>query len=246
VKAFGERVFWQRSVFRFGPSYEYYDSDYAANSELGFEVSSTARENRRASADNQRLLGLSALLDIDLRNRKVFAQRGVRLLVRHDSYQQLIGEKRNFGLTQASAEYLGTARIGIPITLALKGGGAKNYGPDSAIPFYKLTSLGLAENLRGYYRNRFTGDASLYFNSEMRFALGQSKNHFLPFYYGVFGFYDQGRAYYNGSSPGGWHAGYGGGAYIAPVVETLAFSISYQVSEENSLLQFGLGFRIDK
>jgi hypothetical protein len=248
IKAFGERVFWQRSVFRFGPSYEHYNADYATASQLGQDLRQQlpGQDNPRPNADFQRLVGLNALLDLDLRNRPSFAQRGVRLLVRHDSYQALTGDKRRFGLTQGFAEYYGTAKIGIPITLALKGGGAANYGPDEAIPFYKLTSLGLAENLRGYYRNRFSGDASLYYNSELRFALGQSKNHFLPFYYGVFGFYDQGRVYYNGSSPGGWHTGYGGGFYLAPVVETLAFSVSYQLSEENSLIQFGLGFRIDK
>ena len=128
----------------------------------------------------------------------------------------------------------------------LKGGGAKNYGPDADIPFYKFASLGLREGLRGYYRNRFNGDASVYVNSELRLALGQVKNGFLPFFYGVFGFYDQGRVYYEGSSPGGWRAGYGGGFYLAPVVETLAFTFSYQKSAENTLLQFGLGFRIDK
>ncbi|TDN37172.1 hypothetical protein E4631_06980 [Hymenobacter sp. UV11] len=248
VSTFFERVFLQRSILRVGPSFEYYNTSYAPTSEIGLELAAadSIRSFNRPNAADQRLLGVNALFDLDLRNRRVFAQRGVRLLVRHDSYQQLSGDQRLFGLTQASAEYLGTARLGIPITLALKGGGAKNYGPDSAIPFYKLTSLGLAENLRGYYRNRFTGDASLYLNSELRLALGQSKNHFLPFYYGVFGFYDQGRVYYQGSSPGGWHAGYGGGFYLAPVVETLAFSVSYQVSPENSLVQFGLGFRIDK
>ena len=79
----------------------------------------------------------------------------------------------------------------------------------------------------------------------MRLALGQVKNGFLPFYYGVFGFYDQGRVYYQGTSPGGWHAGYGGGFYIAPVVETLALSVPTRV-RESTLIQFGLGFRIDK
>ena len=248
LNAFAERTFFQRSVLRVGPSYEYYTADYAPSSQLAQDLrqQQPGQDNPRPNADFQRLAGLNALLDLDLRNRPTFAQRGVRLLARHDSYRQLAGDKRAFGLTQGFAEYYGTARLGIPITLALKGGGAKNYGPDAAIPFYKLTSLGLAENLRGYYRNRFTGDASVYFNSELRFALGQSKNHFLPFYYGVFGFYDQGRVYYAGSSPGGWHRGYGGGFYLAPVVETLAFSVSYQVSEENSLVQFGLGFRIDK
>jgi hypothetical protein len=248
VGAFGERTFWQRSVLRVGPAYEYYTADYAAASQLGQDLrqQQPGQDNPRPNADFQRLAGLNALLDIDLRNRRAFAQRGVRLVVRHDSYRQLSGYQEFYGLTQGSVEYLGTARLGIPITLALRGGGAKNYGNSAHIPFYKLTSLGLAENLRGYYRNRFTGDASLYYNTELRLALGQSKNHFLPFYYGVFGFYDQGRVYYQGASPGGWHRGYGGGVYLAPVVETLAFSVSYQLSEENALVQFGLGFRIDK
>ena len=248
LDAFAERRFFQRSVFRIGPGYEYYNADYANTSQLAQDLRQQlpGQDNARPNADFQRLIGLNALLDLDLRNRRAFAQRGARLVLRHDSYRQLSGQERTFGLTQGFAEYYGTARLGIPITLALKGGGAKNYGPDEAIPFYKLPSLGLAENLRGYYRNRFTGDATLYYNTELRFALGQSRNHFLPFYYGVFGFYDQGRVYYQGASPGGWHTGYGGGFYLAPVVETLAFSVSYQVSEENSLVQFGLGFRIDK
>jgi hemolysin activation/secretion protein len=170
----------------------------------------------------------------------------VRLRAQNDTYRQLSGAKSTFGLVQGFGEYYGTARLLVPVTLVLKGGGARNYGPAADIPFYKLTSLGLRENLRGYYRNRFTGDASLYANTELRLALGQVKNGFLPFYYGVFGFYDQGRVYYQGSSPGGWRAGYGAGFYLAPVVETLAFSLSYQKSAENTLLQFGLGFRIDR
>ena len=170
----------------------------------------------------------------------------MRLRVQHESYRQLSGRPASFGLTQGFAEYYGTARLGLPVTLVLKGGGARNYGNDQDIPFYKFANLGLRENLRGYYRNRFTGDASAYFNSELRLALGQVKNGFLPFYYGVFGFYDRGRVYYEGASPGGWHAGYGAGLYLAPVVESLAFSVSYQKSVENRLIQFGLGFRIDK
>lgn len=247
VNAYLERVFFQRSVIRVGPTFEYYVTDFAANSFLGqLNNSPLPPETTRSTSSTQRLLGLNAVFDLDLRDRRSFARRGVRLRAQHDTYRQLSGSESTFGLTQGFAEYYGTARVGIPVTLVLKGGGAKNYGNDANIPFYKFTSLGLREGLRGYYRNRFSGDASLYFNSELRLALGQVKNGFLPFYYGVFGFYDQGRVYYQGASPDGWHAGYGGGFYIAPVVETLAFAISYQLSEENSLIQFGLGFRIDK
>ena len=242
--AFLERTFLQRSVVRVGPTYETYTSSFADNSFLG--TVNTRPGEPRPNTSTQALAGLNALVDLDLRNRPSFAQRGVRIRVQHDSYRQLLNGSSTFGLTQAFAEYYGTAKIGIPITLVLKGGGAKNYGPDADIPFYKFASLGQTENLRGYYRNRFSGDASLYYNTELRLALGQVKNGFLPFYYGLFGFYDQGRVYYQSASPGGWHAGYGAGFYIAPVVETLALSVSYQKSVESSLIQFGLGFRIDK
>ncbi|SET50144.1 BamA/TamA family outer membrane protein [Hymenobacter actinosclerus] len=247
VSGFLERTFFQRSVLRLGPSYEYYNNDFAADSYLGTLPNTPGTPNdQQPNTSFQRLVGLNALFDLDLRDRPSFAQRGIRLLVQHDSYHQLNGTKGNFGLTQGFAQYYGTARILIPMTLVVKGGGAKNYGNNDDIPFYKFTSLGLREGLRGYYRNRFSGDASLYLNTELRLALGRSKNGFLPFSYGAFGFYDRGRVYLNGSSPGGWHQGYGAGLYIAPVSDQFALSVSYQKSVENNLLQFGLGFRIDK
>ena len=246
LNAFLERVFLQRSVLRVGPTFEYYVTDFAPTSYLGVLAQTPGTDQIRPNTSFQRLLGVNAVFDLDLRDRPAFARRGVRLRAQHDTYRQLAGPGRTFGLTQGFAEYYGTARLGVPVTLVVKGGGARNYGPDNDIPFYKFTSLGLREGLRGYYRNRFSGDASLYYNTELRLALGQVKNGFLPFYYGVFGFYDQGRVYYQGSSPGGWRSGYGGGFYLAPVAETLALSVSYQLSAESTLLQFGLGFRIDK
>jgi hemolysin activation/secretion protein len=228
---------------RIGPIYEHYNTNFADDSYLGQlkagELPGTA--DRVPNTEFQRLLGLNALLDLDLRDRQNFAQRGVRLLLRHDSYRQ-----GNFGLTQGFAEYYGTTRLVIPVTLVLKGGGARNYGDNDEIPFYKFTSLGLNENLRGYYRNRFTGDASLYLNSELRLALGRVQTAFLPFSYGVFGFFDRGRVYYNGASPDGWRDGYGAGFYLSPVRDQLALSLSYQKSPENNLIRFGVGFRIDQ
>ncbi len=260
MNAFLERTLLQRSVIRVGPTYENYTSDFAGNTFLGtynFRPDGPVADPP-INVSSQRLLGMNGVVDLDLRNRPSFAQRGVRIRVQHDTYIQLADNttildsspssqgKATFGLTQGFAEYYGTTKIGIPVTLVLKGGGAKNYGPDAAIPFYKFASIGQNEGLRGYYRNRFSGDAALYYNTELRLALGQVKNGFLPFYYGVFGFFDQGRVYYEGTSPGGWRSGYGGGFYIAPVVETLAFAVSYQKSAESSLIQFGLGFRLDK
>lgn len=143
------------------------------------------------------------------------------------------------------AEYYGTVRIGILVTLVVKGGGVQNYGDSDEIPFYKFTSLGLNENLRGYYRNRFTGDASLYLNSELRLALGR-RNRLFALFLRSFRLFRPGRVYYKGASPDGWHDGYGAGFYISPVRDQLALSLAYQKSPENGLIRFGVGFRIDQ
>ncbi|MBC8084698.1 MAG: hypothetical protein H7Z21_15985 [Hymenobacter sp.] len=248
ASVFTERVFFQRSLLRLGGGYEQYTPDFARTSYLGqLEQTLPLTDTRRPNTAFQRLAGLNALLDLDLRDRPWFARRGVRLRAQHDTYFQLTGSQRTYGLTQGFAEYYGTARLLLPVTLVLKGGGARTYGQVGEIPFYRLAYLGQRENLRGYVRNRFTGDASLYFNSELRLALGQVKNNFLPLSYGLVGFFDRGRVYYQGRSPGGWHDGYGAGFYLAPVTDQFALSVSYQLSpEENGLLQFSAGFLIDQ
>ncbi len=102
------------------------------------------------------------------------------------------------------------------------------------------------QNLRGYVINRFSGDATAYFNTELRFHIGQLNNSFLPFRYGLLTFYDQGKVWYKGDDTGGWHSGYGGGFYVAPVAERFTFSFLIQQSKEESLLfQVGAGFRFD-
>ncbi|MCC2545187.1 hypothetical protein LJY25_01910 [Hymenobacter sp. BT175] len=248
ASVFAEHVFFTKSLVRIGPTYEQYTSNFTANSLLGeLNTEQPIPDGSRPNTAFQRLLGVNALLDLDLRDRPSFARRGVRLRAQHDTYRQLNRTQGTFGLTQGFAEYYATARILIPVTGVVKLGGAKNYGSRDEIPFYKYTTLGQRENLRGYVRNRFSGDASAYLNTELRLALGRVQTSILPFYYGVFGFYDQGRVYYKGSSPDGWHRSYGGGFYIAPVAEQLALSLSYQMSaEESALLQFGVGFRIDQ
>lgn len=247
TEAFFERAFRGKSLVRIGPVYEQYQSSFEPGSYIGQLKAQPVPSDIVPNTDFQRLIGGRAVVDLDFRDRKLFARKGVRLYGEHTTWRQLNQGKNTFGLTEAFAEYLATARLGIPVTLAVKGGGGKNYGSSDEIPFYKFTQLGQRQSLRGYVRNRFTGDASLYLNSELRLALGRVETSFLPFYYGLFGFYDQGQVYYKGDADGGWHRGYGGGFYVAPVYETFALSVSVQHSvEEAALVQFGLGFRIDQ
>ena len=256
--ALERRLLRSKSRFRAGVLYEDFRSELPANSVLAPDnAGQLTREQLKVSTDNQRLAGFRAELDLDFRDRAFFARRGVRFFGRYTGYGQLAvsdpfgGEApdalRTFSVSEGFAEYYGTARVGLPVTLVVKGGGATVSGNNGSVPFYKFPQLGQNQNLRGYVRNRFTGDAVAYLNTELRVAVGKVQSAVLPFSYGLVGFYDMGRAYVDDRAPGGTRAGYGGGAYIAPLVDRFALSVLYGMSaEESGLIQVAAGFRIDQ
>ena len=197
------------------------------------------------------IAGIYTELDIDLRDGKAFATRGSRIYVKHQSNWITNFDNEEFGILEGFTEFYFTAK---PITLALKGGGAKNYG--ISIPYFRYASIGQRENLRGYLRNRYSGTSILYLNTELRIQLGVWETSFAPLTTGFFVFWDTGRVWYeeNGRDPSTesgisdkWHHGYGGGIFLAPIHRRFTFSLATAFSEEESaLLLFGLGFGIGR
>jgi hypothetical protein len=233
-----QRQFFRNSYFRVGPRYETLTTTFKTGTLLD------KADGQQGDIADQELAGGTATFNLDLRDKPVFTQKGLRFYVTHSSYQRLQGIKDYFGITQSFLDYYTTTRILLPITLAVRVGGAKNYGDN--LPFFKYTTLGLYNNLRGFVRNRFAGDASAYLNTELRFHIGQVNSTFMPFRYGLITFYDQGKVWHQGNDTGGWHQGYGAGFYISPFAERFTFSTIFQHSTEESLLfQFGAGFRFD-
>ena len=234
--------FWQKSAFKFSLRLEDYQSVIRENTILdGEDITGT---------NPLTIFGFNSELDLDFRNGAAYATKGLRFFAQHQTGWLLNEDNKYFSLSEAFAEFYSTYRI---ITLALKFGGAKNTG--SNIPYFKYANLGQNTNLRGYLRNRFAGDASMYFNSELRLPLGTIKNPVFPFVVGVSGFYDTGRVWYEDTDSGAdpsiigrgniWHAGYGGGIYLVPILKKYTISLSAATSKEESLLiMAGLGFGI--
>jgi len=239
ARVYAENELFKKGAFKVGFLYENLDARAQTDSIFYQE------EEAIPGADRVSLGGINARFYLDFRDREVFATRGLQFLAENTSYLTLDGASGNFGLAETYLKYFGTAKILIPVTLVLKLGGSKNYGDQ--IPFYKYTYLGQFANLRGYKRNRFTGDASAYFNSELRFHLGKVRNTFLPFEIGLIGFYDLGKVWFEGSGTGNWHAGYGGGFYISPLSRDYLLTLMFESSKEEKLLfRFGFGFMLDK
>ena len=196
-------------------------------------------------ADRVSLGGIHARFYLDFRDREVFATRGLQFLLENSGYTTFYGASGNFGVFNSYVKYFGTARIFIPVTLVVKLGGSKAYGQQ--IPFYRYPHLGQFSNLRGYKRNRFTGDASAYLNSELRFHFGKVRNPYLPFETGLITFFDAGRVWMKGNSDGGWHPGYGAGLYLSPLTRDYLFTLMFESSpEEKILFRFGFGFMLDE
>ncbi len=233
-----ENEIFRKGIFRVGLLFENLDAVASSDSILAFEG------EKIPGAEMVSLGGINTRFYLDFRDRQIFATRGLQFLAENTSYTTLDGESGNFGLAETYLKYFGTVKVLIPVTLVVKVGGSKNYGHQ--IPFYKYTYLGQFSNLRGYKRNRFTGDASVYLNSELRLHLGKVRNLFLPFETGLVGFYDIGNVWYNGSGEGKWHPGYGGGFYFSPLTRDYLFTIMFESSvEEKLLFRFGFGFMLD-
>lgn len=92
-------------------------------------------------------------------------------------------------------------------TLAFRLGAERALG---SYPFFEAADLGGWTTFRGLTTRRFTGDASLYANADLRLNLG---NVFDQGNWGVLGLADLGRVFLEGESSGRWHYGLGGGLW---------------------------------
>jgi hypothetical protein len=124
------------------------------------------------------------------------------------------------------------------LVFAHRTGGATNFGD---FEFYHANTLGQNENLRGYYRSRFTGKTSFYQNTELRWALANLKGYVFRGKMGLYGFFDDGRVWMKNDNSDKIHIGYGPGLFFIPYNATV-LNISLGVSSEKTLLRFGLDF----
>jgi hypothetical protein len=122
--------------------------------------------------------------------------------------------------------------LGKSLVFAHRTGAATNFGD---YDIYFANTLGRSENLRGFWRYRFSGKTSFYQNTELRLALSKRKN------FGMLGFFDDGRVWIEDEDSKTIHVGYGGGLYFIPF-NALGINLSYARSNEVSMILIKTGF----
>jgi len=122
---------------------------------------------------------------------------------------------------------------------ATRFGAGKNWGNPE---FFQGQTLGGLDNLRGFRRFRFNGDAVVYNNTEVRLRLFNLKTYLLPATVGLLAFNDVGRVWLEGEESDKWHNTFGAGVWLAPLNMFVAtFSVGF--NDEEYLPFFSLGYQ---
>ncbi len=125
------------------------------------------------------------------------------------------------------------------LTFAGRVGGGTILG---AFPFYEALTIGGSENVRGLFAYRYAGRSNFYFNLEPRLRLWRFKAGLFPYgEFGVLGFYDMGRVWYEQHDDGGWHQGMGGGVWGSLASQT-SFSATFGKADGRGAARVGFGF----
>lgn len=123
-------------------------------------------------------------------------------------------------------------------TLALRVGGSKVF---SKYPFYAGATVGGRNNLRGYYDGRFSGDASVFGQAELRLFITKI-NVILKSRVGINVFAETGRVFTVNDTSTKWHPSYGAGIWVAYLNSTLIGTTYLAFSPETTIFNIGFGF----
>lgn len=180
--------------------------------------------------------GVTGGFEVDTRDRPAWAARGVLVAVSGTAYPATMDVTRAFGsLTAQAATYL-TVPHGP--TLAARVMGTRVFG---TYPFHEAAFIGGATTVRGYPDHRFSGDAALMANVEVRLPLGRFDT-LLPTEFGIFGLGDAGRVYLSGETSDVWHGAAGGGIWFAFLSRANTLTIAAARSPERTGIYVRAGF----
>jgi outer membrane protein assembly factor BamA len=215
----------------FAASYKHFDLRRTSGKFIG-------TQNLDSLQSNGSILGFGAEAEVDTRDHHVFPATGIHLILNvsnhpdpfHDGhpFQRLAGDLRLYAGTTLVRDIVFAARLA----------GERVHG---RFPFHESAFLGGGSSLRGYFLQRFAGDASVLGSADLRISLLRMKI-LVPTEVGVLIIGDAGRVWVDGASPGGWHSDAGGGLWLSPLSRDVVLSVSAASSVDGLFVYGGLGF----
>lgn len=161
-------------------------------------------------------------------------------------FKAVLGYKKNIKLDNNQFGYA-ALKLGFDKKLIASGDlvlGSKaeirtNFGDDYL--FYHAQTIGGDTGLRGYRNDRFAGKSSFYQSTDLKWRVKEFVTALTPITIGVYGGFDYGRVWVSDDTSNTWHNSFGGGFWLGSL-NALSINAGYFVSDEDAIIQIGLGF----
>jgi hypothetical protein len=181
--------------------------------------------------------GIHLGLELDGRDSKYYPTEGYFMKFNGRLFPEIISKPEAFYYAGFDLRSYFTPEFSSFATLALRAGGSKVFGK---YPFFAGATLGGKNNLRGYNDHRFSGDAALFGQAELRLFV-TSINLIFKSKIGLNLFAETGRVYTENDSSEKWHPSYGVGIWVSYLKSTIIGSTYVAFSPERTTFNLGLG-----
>ena len=182
-------------------------------------------------------LGFHLGLAIDGRNSVDYPTEGYFMKFTGRLFPEIFSDPEGFYYAGFDLRSYFTPEFSSFATLALRAGGSKVFGK---YPFYAGATVGGENSLRGYNDKRFSGDAALFGQAELRFFV-TPLNLILKSKVGLNLFAETGRVFIENDSSKLWHPSYGVGLWVSYLNSTIIGTTYVAFSPERTTFYLGLG-----
>jgi hypothetical protein len=183
-------------------------------------------------------LSINARIQIDTRTTSDLSAKRVFFSVEPSFVPSFFDNEHPF--YKIRSEFRASAPIhDIPATtIAFKVAGEKLWGK---YPFFESAFLGGSQSLRGFERQRFSGNASVLGGIEIRSQVAQIP-FLVPLWAGISVFTESGRVFLSGERSDRWHASIGGGLWFSIIKSEYIVNFSLAHSEDKIAFYATVGF----
>jgi len=189
---------------------------------------------------NYKQLAFWLSYDFDTRDNQINPQAGLYSKLLLTGSPDVFEKKHKFLKIGFDLRYYLKFKLFTNNIIALRTGSEKIWGD---FPFFEAAFLGGAHNLRGFSTERFTGDAALFGQAELRSKLFDFKL-IVPSKFGISLFGETGRVYAIGENSNKWHPSIGAGIWIAFIEHKYTISLNVATSQDRNSwhMNMGMGF----
>jgi hypothetical protein len=175
-------------------------------------------------------------------NNELFPTRGINWYTEFTNLQPLSDNAHSLTKWQSDMVVYSSLNDPAKLVSVLRLGGGHIW--NRKFEYFQAMNLGANNFLRGFRKNRFSGNSLAYGSLELRYKLLESRSYVLPGAIGLVAFNDLGRVWLRGEKSNRWHYAYGGGFYYVPY-NMLLVSATIAFSKEEQVFNFTLGTKLN-